>query len=119
MSTAVSAAQPGTAVTPSDAFIDRRKSDAPHEALMRERRQFANSHRELSPEAAELAHAIDQYKVRHRRRFITFEEMLSVIRTLGYRRESGDWTAGYGEYEGENTGNAAQSVPGWGRGYEH
>ena len=51
-----------------------------------ERRQFANSHDDLSPEAAELAQAIDQYKLLHRRRFITFEEMLSVVQSLGYRR---------------------------------
>ena len=52
----------------------------------RERRQFANSHDELSPEAAELATAIDGYKLQHRRRFITFEEMLAVIKSLGYER---------------------------------
>ena len=51
-----------------------------------ERRQFANSYDELSPEAAELARAIDGYKVQHRRRFITFEEMLAVIKSLGYKR---------------------------------
>ena len=33
-----------------------------------------------------LAEAIDGYKVRHRRRFITFEEMLTVIQSLGYHR---------------------------------
>jgi hypothetical protein len=54
--------------------------------LVRERRQFTNSHSELSPDAAELAQAIDGYKLRHRRRFITFEEMLSVIKSLGYKR---------------------------------
>jgi hypothetical protein len=52
-----------------------------------ERRQFANSYRELSPNAKELAEAIDSYKVRHRRRYITFEEMLQVIQDLGYRRD--------------------------------
>ena len=51
-----------------------------------ERRQFANSYDELSPDAAELARAIDGYKVQHRRRFITFEEMLAVIKSLGYSR---------------------------------
>ena len=52
-----------------------------------ERRQFANSHEELSPDAKELALAIDGYKLRHRRRFITYEEMLAVIKGLGYQRE--------------------------------
>jgi hypothetical protein len=45
-----------------------------------------NSHSELSPEAAELAGAIDSYKLSHRRRFINFEEMLSIFKSLGYRR---------------------------------
>ncbi len=53
----------------------------------RERRQFTNSHDELSQPARELAQAIDGYKLRHRRRFITFEEMLSVIQSLGYRKD--------------------------------
>jgi hypothetical protein len=51
-----------------------------------ERRQFANSYEELSPAAAELARAIDSYKVQHRRRFVTFEEMLAVIKSLGYSK---------------------------------
>jgi len=33
-----------------------------------------------------LALAIDQYKLRHRRRFINYEEMLSIVRDLGYRK---------------------------------
>lgn len=53
-----------------------------------ERRQFANSHSELSPAARDLAHAIDAYKLRHRRRFITYEEMLVVIESLGYRKDN-------------------------------
>ena len=65
-------------------FVDRRTSDGSSPFI--ERRQFANSHDELSPEAAELARAIDQYKLVHRRRFITFEEMLGVIKSLGYKR---------------------------------
>jgi hypothetical protein len=71
---------------PSEEFVDRRTSGMPEDLPTRERRQFANSHDELSPEAAELARAIDGYKLQHRRRFITFEEMLAVIKSLGYRR---------------------------------
>ena len=52
----------------------------------RERRQFTNSHDDLSPEAQELAQAIDSYKLMHRRRFITYEEMLAVMKSLGYKR---------------------------------
>jgi hypothetical protein len=78
-----------TAVEP---FVDRRSYSVPgspshREAAQRERRQFSNSHEELSPEARELAQAIDGYKLMHRRRFITYEEMLSVVKTLGYRRD--------------------------------
>ncbi|MEM9657842.1 MAG: hypothetical protein AAF961_05720, partial [Planctomycetota bacterium] len=52
-------------------FVDRR-AESDREASFGgiERRQFTNSHSELSPEAAELARAIDHYKLRHRRRFI-------------------------------------------------
>ena len=70
---------------PEEPFVDRR-SGASQETPGRERRQFANSYEELSPDAAELASAIDGYKLQHRRRFITFEEMLAVIKSLGYER---------------------------------
>jgi len=73
-----------TAVEP---FIDRRNYSGQLGAPHRERRQFTNSHEELSPEARELAQAIDSYKLMHRRRFITYEEMLSVIKSLGYKRD--------------------------------
>jgi hypothetical protein len=69
-----------------ETFVDRRNYDVSGRAPMLERRQFANSHEELSPEAAELARAIDEYKLRHRRRFITYEEMLAVVTSLGYHR---------------------------------
>ncbi len=71
--------------TTDSTFIDRR-SYIPGSAPARERRQFTNSHSELSPEAHELAVAIDQYKLIHRRRFITFEEMLFVFKSLGYTK---------------------------------
>ena len=66
-------------------FVDRR-SGAGEDAPARERRQFTNSHDELSPEAGELARAIDEYKLHNRRRFITYEEMLAVMKELGYQR---------------------------------
>jgi hypothetical protein len=66
-------------------FIDRR-SYSPSAMPARERRQFTNSYAEFSPDARELALAIDEYKLHHRRRFITFEEMLDVIRALGYSK---------------------------------
>lgn len=52
----------------------------------RERRQFASSYSELSTEGAELGVAIDNYKMVNRRRFITYDEILSVFKSLGYTR---------------------------------
>jgi len=72
--------------TPAPMFVERRKPAIVEDMPVCERRQFSNSHEELSPEAAELARAIDQYKLFHRRRFITYEEMLGVIKSLGYSR---------------------------------
>jgi hypothetical protein len=65
-------------------FVDRRNNTEQPTGL--ERRQFTNSHNELTPEAADLARAIDGYKLHHRRRFINYEEMLSIIKGLGYAR---------------------------------
>ena len=45
------------------------------------------AHRDLSSDARELALEIDRYKFRHRRRFINYEEILSIVKTLGYRKE--------------------------------
>ena len=45
-----------------------------------------NAHADLSGPARELALAIDQYKTRHRRRFINYEEMLSIMQSLGYSK---------------------------------
>jgi hypothetical protein len=67
-------------------FVDRRSTNSAGSTSGQERRQFANSHKALSPAARELAEAIDGYKLRHRRRFITFEEMLHVIHELGYTK---------------------------------
>lgn len=66
-------------------FVDRRNyNNAAVPA--HERRQFTNSHEDLSPAARELAFAIDEYKLLHRRRFITYEEMLNVVTGLGYTK---------------------------------
>jgi hypothetical protein len=69
----------------SESFVDRRKNLAVQAPIF-ERRQFANSHRDLSPEAAELALAIDGYKLQHRRRFITYEEIFEIVKSLGYHK---------------------------------
>jgi len=72
--------------SPVNAFIDRRAYDPGVGRPAQERRQFTNSHEELSPEARDLAYAIDEYKLSHRRRFITYEEMLGVVKSLGYHK---------------------------------
>lgn len=66
-------------------FTDRRQRETADRPAV-ERRQFADSHSELSQEARELAMAIDGYKRLHRRRFITHEEMVAVIKSIGYHK---------------------------------
>lgn len=83
-STVVPAITPSAEQTPG--FIDRRAPRPASTNTGRERRQFANSYDDLTPDAAELAVAIDQYKSQHRRRFINFEEMLSIMKSLGYSK---------------------------------
>ena len=65
---------------------ERRRANVQSEFAGAERRQFASSHDELSPEGRELAEAIDNYKLEHRRRYITHDETLEVVRSLGYHR---------------------------------
>lgn len=69
---------------PQDPFIDRRgRSDG----ASIERRQFKNSHDGLSPDAQEFALAVDHYKIANRRRFISYDEILSVVKSLGYHKD--------------------------------
>jgi hypothetical protein len=66
-------------------FVERRQQNlGPGRGV--ERRQFADSHESLPPRIAELSQAIDRYKLVHRRRFITVEELYNVITELGYRK---------------------------------
>ncbi len=67
-------------------FVDRRKTSEDVTGVF-DRRQFSSSYTDLSPDAQQLAKAIDDYKLRHRRRFITYEEMLVVVKELGYARK--------------------------------
>lgn len=69
-------------------FVERRTSSTAAVSPPRERRQFVNSYEGLSPEARELAMAIDRYKLEHRRRFISYEEILQVVHALGYVRHA-------------------------------
>lgn len=65
-------------------FVDRRQSGPNRQGG--ERRQFASSMTNASPEVRELGTAIDQYKLEHHRRFITFDELYQVIQSLGYHK---------------------------------
>ncbi len=51
-----------------------------------ERRQFGSNYSELTTAGAELGKAIDSYKVANRRRYVTYDEILLVLGTLGYER---------------------------------
>lgn len=66
-------------------FIERRNSPG-RSAPGLERRQFSDGHQNLSPDAAELGQSIDQYKLVNRRRYISYEEMLAIIKELGYSK---------------------------------
>jgi hypothetical protein len=65
-------------------FVDRRQQS--QHAQGGERRQFGNSHHNLTIEGKTLAEAIDAYKVAHRRRYITTDELLQVLHQLGYEK---------------------------------
>ena len=70
----------------SRSFVDRRAvSDSSRDGGP-ERRQFSASANLTRPEVTELSEAVDQYKLRHRRRFITFEELFDVMAELGYHK---------------------------------
>ena len=70
----------------SESFVDRRAEDAGSREAGPERRQFRSTGDDWRPEVAELAQAVDAYKLRHRRRFITFDELYGVICELGYSK---------------------------------
>lgn len=67
-------------------FVERRQNPSAPRTNGPERRQFSNAYSSDRPEVAELAQAVDQYKLIHRRRFITYEELYNVIAGLGYHK---------------------------------
>ena len=69
-----------------NSFVDRRDPTIQRKSPGLERRQFSDGHAGLSEAAAELGAAIDQYKLDHCRRYISYEEMLTVILSLGYSK---------------------------------
>jgi hypothetical protein len=70
-------------------FVDRRQSSGSVKGAG-ERRQFGNSYHNLSAAGKQLAEAIDTYKLEHRRRYITTDELLGVLTELGYEQRSSD-----------------------------
>ena len=69
-----------------NAFVDRRSHSGEGRNNGVERRQFTDARDSFRPEVSELAEAIDQYKLCHRRRFITYDELYNVIVSLGYHK---------------------------------
>lgn len=70
--------------TAADESADQRRAE--DDSVSSQQRQFGSSHMGLSPDAKELAIALDRYKLAFCRRYITCEEILAVIMQLGYRR---------------------------------
>ena len=84
--TAQTGGQPASGQAPRQ-FADRRNAETKRTSPGLERRQFSDSHDSLSADAAELGRAIDQYKLVNRRRYASYEELLSIIISLGYSKK--------------------------------
>ena len=69
-------------------FSDRRDPHKQRQSNGLERRQFTDSRDHYSDDAAELGKAIDQYKLMHRRRFINYEELLAIVKSVGYEKKA-------------------------------
>lgn len=67
-------------------FEDRRNAFVRRDSPGFERRQFSDSHDSLSADAAELGRAVDQYKLQNRRRYVSYEELLAIVKSLGYTK---------------------------------
>ena len=68
-------------------FVDRRDPNRQRKSTGLKRRQFSDGHSNLSDDAAELGRAIDKYKLENHRRFVTYEELLGVVKALGYSKQ--------------------------------
>ncbi len=67
-------------------FADRRNALVRRDSPGLERRQFSDNHDSLSDDAAELGRAVDQYKLENRRRYVSYEELLAIVQSLGYSK---------------------------------
>jgi hypothetical protein len=79
----VNSSDTSSLTNPVPTFVERRNGG---KSVGVERRQFGNTYQQFSPDARELAEAIDSYKLENHRRYVTYEEMLQVIRALGYHK---------------------------------
>jgi len=70
-----------------EGFVKRRPASSRYEQAGIERRQFPNVGIELSAEAEELGHAIDLFKFTNEKKRVNAEELLTIIRSLGYVRK--------------------------------
>lgn len=67
-------------------FYDERRKSASGPPGGRERRQFGDSHADLSPAAREFAEAVDAYKIEGHRKFISLGELFEILTGLGYHK---------------------------------
>ena len=72
--------------TDPDGFVDRRPASSRYEEAGIERRQFPNTGGEQTGEGAELSRAIDLFKFKKQKKKITIEELLVVMKSLGYSK---------------------------------
>ena len=69
-----------------EGFVQRRPASSRYEQAGIERRQFPNVGVEFSDEGQELAQAIDLYKFENKQQRVNVEELLSIMKSLGYIR---------------------------------
>jgi hypothetical protein len=67
-----------------EGFVERRPASSRYEQAGIERRQFPNAGIEISTEGYELARAIDLYKFENKQQRVNVEELLAILRSLGY-----------------------------------
>ncbi len=78
--------QPPIGEQPETLFVERRQHGGSGIPIGQERRQFRDGDCSVRPEVAEFANAVDDYKIARHRRFITFEELFDVMKSLGYHK---------------------------------
>ena len=67
-------------------FVDRRNYEAAPARMQAASGGNSPTATTTSRPTRELAVAIDRYKLLHRRRYITYEEIMGVVKQLGYEK---------------------------------